>query len=204
MKIGETAKLLAVIAAAYPEKFTINDVKVNLWHNLLKDISYEVANIAIQKHILESPFVPTIADIRKAATEIMTPEEQKIDAATAWGEVTRAISIYGFYRPEEALASMSPITARVVRFMNWQELCLSENQGVTRGQFIKMFESVSKRESQDKLLPPAIKQQIAEIGDNMRMLDTAKSEIVGMDLEQKRQTALLQLADSEIASAKEN
>jgi hypothetical protein len=204
MKPSETARILAVISTAYPEKFKVDDLKVQLWHNLLKDIPYEVANIAIQKHILESPFVPTIADIRKAATDIVTPEEQKIDAATAWGEVTKAISSYGIYRPDEAMASMSPATAKVVKFISWQEICLSENQGVVRGQFMKMFDSVTQRESKDKLLPSAMKNQITQISDSMRMLDTAKSDLVGMDLERQREVALLQLVESEIAAAKEN
>lgn len=204
MKISEVAKLLTVIAAAYPEKFTVNDMKVQLWHSLLKDIPYEVANIAIQKHIIESPFVPTIADIRKAATDIMTPQEQKIDAATAWGEVIKAISSYGSYKPEEALQSMSPVTARVVRYIGWQEICLNENQGVMRGQFLKMFESVSKRETQDSLLPPAMKQQIANIGDSMRMLDTAKSTMMGASIEKQREAILLQLSSCEIATTREN
>ena len=199
MKPSETAKLLAVISAAYPEKFRVDDMKVQLWHSLLKDLSYEVCNIAVQKHILESPFVPAISDIRKAAVSIMTPEEEKMDAGAAWGEIMKAIKTYGIYRPEEAFQNLSPRTAKVAQYMGWQEICMSENMGVLRGQFMRIFDSMAVREDADKLLPATMQAQIRQIGHDMGLLNTPK-KVSEVDLEKNRQKVLNQL--SEIAVTK--
>lgn len=192
MKTSETVRILAVIAAAYPDKFKVDETKVNLWHSLLKDLTYEICNIAVQKHILESPFVPAISDIRKAAVNILTPEVDKVDAGTAWGEIMKAIKAFGIYRPEEALKSMSPRTAKAAEFLGWQEICLSENLGVLRGQFMKIYDSMKVREDTNKLLPLAMRAQIQQIGNDIGLLNAPK-KLSEVDYEKNRQNVLNRL-----------
>src|SRR5690606_10640790 len=116
---------------------------VDLWAEMLADIPFPVVQMAVKKLILESPYPPTIADVRKRVAEIMTPPEDQINASEAWGEVMRAIRHYGYYQEAEALASMSPRAAKVARLMGWQEICHSERPDVVRGQFLKMYETVA-------------------------------------------------------------
>lgn len=168
MTKGETAKILAVLAASYP-KFDVDDLKVQVWHEMLGDLDYKLVQVAVQKLILESPYPPAIADVRKQVVEIMQDPDDDIDAATAWGEVIRALNHYGYYRPEEALASMSPRTAKVVRMMGWQEICMSEEPSVIRGQFMKMYEIYTQREKQEALLPPNLKQTIRQIAEGRKL-----------------------------------
>ena len=163
----DIVKLLAVINAAYPN-MQISEATVSLWHELLGDLNLDFALAAVKKLILESPFPPTIADIRKQVVEI-TQGLNDVDAATAWGEVVRALNHYGYYRPEEALASMSPRTAKIVRLMGWQNICMSEDLAVIRGQFIKMYEIYTQREKQEALLPPNLKQTILQIAQRRRL-----------------------------------
>ena len=137
MTKGETAKLLAVLAAAFP-RFEVDDLKVQVWHEMLGDLEYKMASLAIKKLILESTFPPSIAEVRKAAVEIQAPEQ--INGTQAWGEVIKAIRNFGQYREEEALASMSPRTAYVVKCMGWREICMAEELGVIRGHFLKMYQ----------------------------------------------------------------
>ncbi len=166
MTKGEVAKLLVVLAASYP-KFEVDDLKVQVWHEMLGDLDYSLANLAIKKLILESTFPPSIAEVRKAAMEILNPDV--MTAADAWGEVVQAIRRYGYYRAEEALASMSPETARVVRSIGWQEICMSEEPGVIRGQFLKMYQQVAEREQKEKLLPQGLREDIQRIAGRMDM-----------------------------------
>ena len=68
MTLSELKKGMAVIKAAYPEFYKdINDedlrVAVNLWHEMLKEYSYEVFGKAIRQHICESKFAPKISEI---------------------------------------------------------------------------------------------------------------------------------------------
>jgi len=177
LKKTETVQLLAVINAAFPN-MQVTEAMVSLWHELLGDLEFNLAKAAVKKLLLESPYPPSIADIRKRAAEIITPPEERIDASEAWGEVIRAIHRYGYYRQEEALASMSPRTAKVVRYMGWQEICLSEEPSVIRGQFLKMYNIVTEREKQERLLPASLKEEIQKLTDgmSMKMLEGGKED----------------------------
>ncbi len=168
MKKTETIQLLAVISAAYPN-MQVTEATVSIWHELLEDLDFNVALAAVKKLILESPYPPAISDVRKRAMEIMTPPEEKIDAAEAWGEVEQAIRYFGSYREVEALASMSPRVAKVVRWIGWREICLSEEPGVVRGQFLKMYQQVAEREQKEKLLPKNLQNEIQKIAGKMNM-----------------------------------
>jgi len=169
VKKTETVQLLAVINAAFPN-IQITEAMVSLWHELLGDIDFNLAKAAVKKLLLESPYPPSIADIRKRAVEILTPEEEKIDAAEAWGEVERAMRFYGYYREAEALESMSPRVAKVVRWMGWRDICLSEEPGVVRGQFLKMYQQVTEREQKEKLLPERLKADIKMLSEKFTLL----------------------------------
>lgn len=166
MTRAEIAKLLAVLAAAFP-RFEVDDLKVQVWHEMLGDLDYSLANLAIKKLILESTFAPAIAEVRKAVVETLNPDG--MTAAEGWGEVERAIRLYGYYRETEALASLSPMTAKVVRCMDWREICLSKELGVIRGQFLKMYQQVAEREQKEKLLPQGLQEDIQRIAGRMDM-----------------------------------
>jgi len=160
MTKGEVAKLLVVLAASYP-KFEVDDVKVQVWYEMLGDLDYAVASMAVKKIIMQNTFPPAIAEVRKAVTELMNPEQ--VTSSEAWGEVTRAIRNYGYYREEEALASMSPITAQLVRYMGWREICMSEDIGVIRGQFLRMYEQIATREQEKQLLSTTMQTEIKKL-----------------------------------------
>ena len=173
MTKGEIAKILAVLAAAYP-KFEVDDVKVQVWYEMLGDLEYSIVNIAIKKLIMQNTFPPSIAEVRKAVTELMNPEQ--VTSSEAWGEVTRAIRNYGYYHEEEALASMSPITAQLVRYMGWREICMSEDIGVIRGQFLKMYQQVRERDRREMLLPADLRQGIQRLAGMMDVKAIAGGE----------------------------
>ena len=162
----ETAKLLAVLAAAFP-RFEVDDLKVQVWHEMLGDLDYATANMAVKKLILENTFPPSIAEVRKAAMEILNPDV--MTAAEAWGEVERAVRVYGCYQEIEALASLSPRTAKVVRQIGWREICLNEEPGVVRGQFLKMYQQVQERDHREMLLPADLRQGIQRLAGMMDM-----------------------------------
>jgi hypothetical protein len=164
MTKGEMARLLAVLAAAFP-RFEVDDLKVQVWHEMLGDLDYEIANMAVKKLIMESTFPPAIAEVRKAAADILNPGQ--LTGAQAWGEVMKAIREHGSYGEAEALASMSPTTAQVVRYMGWRDICMSEEPtGVLRGQFLKMYEQVASREREQRLLPAGLQEQISKLATN--------------------------------------
>jgi hypothetical protein len=161
----ETSKLLSILAVAY-DKFQVDSqgVKLKVWHELLRDIPYQVAQLAAKKLILKSPFPPVIADIRREVASIATSKD-KLTATDAWEEVVNAIRYYGYYREKEALGSMNSLVARTVRAMGWREICLESKIGVIRGQFIKMYGQLLKRKQEDDLLPIELRESIRLISE---------------------------------------
>ena len=88
LKIQEKAKILEVIAAAYSQ-FIPTKERLNLWHLMLEDVSYEVAAKRLKKHIASQPFPPAISDIvsgdRQQAKRFRGDPDAKSPAAIMGG-----------------------------------------------------------------------------------------------------------------------
>lgn len=150
MQPAEIAKLLTVIAANYPG-FAVDEIKHGLWSDMLADIDYPTANMAVKRHIATSRFAPTIADIREQA--MIASGQEEITAAEAWGELMQAVRLHGYYHERDGLASLSPETRRVAEQITWREINLSENLDVLRGQFLRMYQAVHERARREAQLP---------------------------------------------------
>lgn len=70
MKQTETANFLAMIKTAYPY-FEITEAGVKLWHLMLQELDYKEAQGRLVRHIRNSKFAPTIAEL--------LAEDQKIE-----------------------------------------------------------------------------------------------------------------------------
>lgn len=170
----EVAKLLAVLAAAYP-RLNVSEMTVKVWHEMLGDISYEAAGVAAKKLMLTNTFPPSIAELREAATAITSP--QVAPGVIAWGEIKRAIQKYGYYRENEGLGSLSPATRKAVECIGWKEFCMSDDpEGVIRGQFIKLYEQVATQERESRLMPDELKGAISALASRMSVPQLKEAE----------------------------
>ena len=73
---------------------------------------------------------------------------------------------------------MSPSVAKVVKYIGWQNICLNEEPGVVRGQFLKMYAQVAEREQKELLLPADLRQGIQRLAGMMDMKAIAGGERV--------------------------
>jgi hypothetical protein len=162
---SEMMKILAVLTEVYP-KFVVNEVKAQIFYELLGDLDYNILQTAVKKHMLLSEFPPTIAELRKQAVEISNPS-LLMTAADAWGEIERAIRNHGSWNEIEAMKSMSDSTRKIAKYMGWQDICMSENIEVTRGQFFKMYGQVDTRQKTEALLPETLKADIQKLTANI-------------------------------------
>src|SRR5690554_307656 len=117
MEKSEVVLIHTALSIAYPKLAEPDEATVDMWHKALADVDYKVAEVAVQKLILENVFPPSIAEVRAAIVEIMSPAIPT--PAEAWGEVEKAMRLYGYYRAKEALDSMSNITKQTVKCMGW-------------------------------------------------------------------------------------
>lgn len=140
------------------EKFLPDDTSMKIWYSLLQDIPYNVASIAIQKHMLTNKFPPTPADVREQAALVQIGNKPLW--SDGWDALVRAIKTFGIYRQDEAMASMDEITRQTVKRLGYKELCLSENISVERANFRLVFDQLVDREYSSSKLPISLKQRI--------------------------------------------
>jgi len=145
----EVAKVLAVIAAAYPG-FEVDEIRHKTWVRMLGDLEYAVADIAVERHCKLSRFAPSIADIREQAVAALHPD--RITGAESWGEFIAGIRRYGYNRQGEAFASFHPETRQVAGLIGWYDSCMAEELGVLRGQFLRMFDQLKERNNREAIL----------------------------------------------------
>lgn len=146
----------AAIKAAYPNANIMPDAySIKLWFRLLGDLDYEVVEGALLEHISTSVFPPSVAEIRQKCAQRLNPIVT--DWGEAWGEVQRAIRKYGSYREEEALESLSGLTAVAVRRMGFKNLCMSENTVADRAHFQRIYEGMVKEEQNSLQLPEFVR-----------------------------------------------
>lgn len=167
MNKRETVELFAVASAAYPRLQEIApdlmQATINLWASMLADLSKELALAALQRHISTSRFPPTIAELREQAAAIVPTDLPLAEAA--WGEVLKQMQKVGYMGTPEW---SHPLIGQAVDRLwgNWKRACESsmiETAGVDRAQFCRMFETLSKRHREDRLLPPVVREFTAQL-----------------------------------------
>lgn len=158
MNFDEFKRLVKGMKAVYTSQNFLPDAEsIKIWYQLLKDMPYEIANVSIQKHMATNKFPPTVAEIRSGAAEIT---DKSHDWSDGWESFRKAVGRFGYYRREEAFASMDEITRKVVKRLGWKELCMSENIMQDRANFRMVYEQEQNRAVERAMLPEGIRKQM--------------------------------------------
>ena len=165
MTRDETIKILMVIQAAYPNyKPQDKTIAVNVWMEMLLDISYEQVSTAVKAYIQTdtSGFAPSVGDIREKARAIFS-EDNDINETAAWSMVWKAICNSG-YHAEEEFSKLPPVIQRSVHSpAQLREWALLENVdgntiSVLQSNFQRTFRAEQQRERErNKLSPDVLK-----------------------------------------------
>jgi hypothetical protein len=139
----EAASLIALLAAAFPSA-KISKETVSVYVSNLDDISYEDGRRAVDNLLRTSDFFPSLAALRREALGVAgllsPPREQ------AWLEVEMGMRTKG---RGVKIEWSHPAIETAVRTMGWTNMCLSENLDVVRGQFFKVYDSISQRNDRE-------------------------------------------------------
>lgn len=179
MNKAETIQVITLLAGNYDSIAKKDSMQkqlmVNTWLECLGDLDYKLVLQAVKKTIIESPYPPTIHDIRKNAVEMINPSTQRT-AIEAWNEAYKMIC-NGLYMTEEQFEQHSPEVKRFfgdVRQVKEQALVNTDIvNSVTKGQFLKQYEVIVDREKEQKLLP----QSMREITN--RLIENANIKMIG-------------------------
>lgn len=164
--------LVKGLKAVYTKDTFLPDAdSIKIWYALLKDIPYDVLNVAIQKYVMQEKFPPTIADLRELSAEIVEGETK--DWGEGWEQVLRAIRKYGTYREKEAMESMDEITRKCVERLGFRNICLSNNINTDRANFRDIYHTLENRKKEDSKISLAVRtkieQMLPDAGDVKRL-----------------------------------
>ena len=173
MNKQETTQIITLLAGNYSsisEKTKEQkQMMLNTWQECLGDLEYNLVLQAVKKSIIESPYPPTIHEVRKNAIELINPSTQRT-AIEAWNEAYSMIC-NGLYMTDEQFEKASPEVKKF--FGNVRQVAelsradIDTVNTVTKGQFLKQYEIIVNREKERKLLPQQMQEFIGKIADKM-------------------------------------
>jgi len=152
----EIAQLVELAFANFPHLQNHSSARVcQLWEAALSDMPFQVAKNALVKVLVSARYFPTVAEIREAAVSLTAPPV--MTALEAWHMVMNAVRRYGYYREQEALASLPADVADMVRRFGWREICACEEPDVMRGQFRRAWDTHAEGRRQLAVLPAPLR-----------------------------------------------
>ena len=183
MNYQETTQVITLLAGNYDsiakKDKAQKQLMINTWVECLGDLDYNLVLQAVKKSIIETPYPPTIHDIRKAAMEIIEPSTQK-SAIEAWNEAYKMICNGGYMTQEEfekASPEVQTFFGNVRQVKELSQTDLATVNTVTKGQFLKQYDLLVQRENDRKLLPKEwkdISQILAEKWSAKQLIEGGK------------------------------
>lgn len=175
MNSQETTQVITLLAGNYDsiakKDRTQKQLMINTWQECLGDLDYRLVLQAVKKAMIESPYPPTIHDIRKNAVEMINPSTQRT-AIEAWNEAYSMIA-GGLYMTQEQFEQHSPEVKKFFgNVRQVKELAQTDTNTVntvTKGQFLKQYEVIMNREKEQKLLPQKMQDFIGKIAEQMKI-----------------------------------
>ena len=173
MNKQETVQVITLLAGNYDsiskKDSTQKQLMINTWQECLGDLDYRLVLQAVKKTIIESPYPPTIHEIRKNAVEMMNPTQTRT-AIEAWDEAYRMIC-GGLYMTQEQFETASPEVKKffgdVRQVAELARTDIDTVNTVTKGQFLKQYEVLVQREQERKMLPPQMQEFTKQLAEKM-------------------------------------
>ena len=163
MNKSETMKLLQIITVAYPAtKMIVDDLTIDIWYEMLSDMSYAIVMAATKRMLATQKFPPTIADIRESVANAVQDAKDEPTAGEAWRLVRKAIGKFGSYQPTEARAWLGEKTWHAVEMIGgWQYICLSEDGvDIQSAQFERRYKVAREQEKNQVQIPAAVRESM--------------------------------------------
>ena len=172
-----------VIKGSYPNHFKNVDeltfkLTTEMWFSAFKDQDFFTVLKVTQKYILENKYPPTIADLRQEVIKITNPESL-MTPEEAWEIVISAVKRFGFYQMPEAFKTFSEPIKRSVKAIGWGNICKSENIGIERSNFYKMYSAIDKPNREQAIIPKEIYAKLQEL-TQQKALGQDKNELSKM------------------------
>lgn len=167
----ETIQVITLLAGNYDsiakKDKSQKELMIATWQECLGDLDYQVVLNAVKKSIIDSPYPPTIHDIRKNAIEMINPTRD--NALEDWNECYKMIC-NGNYMTQEEFDAHSEVCKKFLGSMTQLRAYSSNeefNMDVVRSNFLKQYEILKQRERQQKLLPQQLQDFTKQLAEKM-------------------------------------
>lgn len=174
MNQKQVAQMVATMAAAYPYAKVTVETSV-AYERMLVDLDHDVAQRAVARLIGTSKFMPTIAEIREAATSLRLGPART--GGEAWIEAIGAVRKVGIYGVP---IWSEPVLNETMRMWgSWQSFCRSpEDDPGGRARFIELYEQLVARQRADVVSGIALPapQSAPRLTHAPRQIDHTKAE----------------------------
>lgn len=189
----ETLKIFAVLKAAYPYSYQDKEVAtqaVGLWQQMFSDTPAAKVQAAIQAHIVNSKFAPTIAEIKDYIAKMSEPTLQS--GLEAWQMVRRAIQrgeyTQGGYDYSKAFNALPELVRHVVgdkmQLRIWAETDEQQLEQFDRQRFIANYDKQAKAQAEFGRLPGIMQ------AEHVRLSEKNAVPLDGLLIEAQRRTAI--------------
>jgi hypothetical protein len=171
--------VLDILNEAYPNvKWKVTPELISLWQDIIGKYELPLLLAATKKHIAESPYMPTIADIVKQVRSLVCLGQPT--AADAWGIVSDNIRKYGPYNVKAGVDALPVMVRRVVDQIGYMSICMDEKPDVIRAQFMRMYQETLDRDAEMLLLPDGVLPVVRQIAANVERRQIASGEAVSL------------------------
>ena len=144
-ELEQRVKIIATMFGAFGQGGDGN--RIAIYAKMLKDIPVNVLKVAAEKVMMESKFLPTIAELVEATRSLMAeaePDTRVKTWAEAWGEIEKAM----YRTPWGRTPTFStPEIAEAVYSFGWNTLhqALASEMPTIRAQIRRMYEDICAR-----------------------------------------------------------
>ena len=173
MNKQETTQVITLLAGNYSsiadKTKEQKQMMLNTWQECLGDLDYKLVLQAVKKTIIESPYPPTIHDIRKNAIEMVNPTTSRT-AIEAWNEAYKMIcsaSVLTIEDFEKASPEIKKFFGNLRQVVELGRTDIDVVNTVTKGQFLKQYEVLVNRKKEQKLLPQSMQDFTKKLAERM-------------------------------------
>lgn len=173
----QAIKILKILKTAYPKFYADMNKQeaedtINLWIDMFKHENVNLVLLAVKNLINTFKWPPTIADVKEEMYKLT--EQEKQTPVEIWNLIKAAIRNSGYYSYEE-FNKLPEIAQKFVGSPNqlkeWA-LATDYNDGVIKGQFLKQFEILQKREKEEKMMLPEVRDLVKQltVGEEIKQI----------------------------------
>ena len=127
---------------------------VDLWAKMFEDDDPQVVKVAVLNLIKTLEFPPTIADIKQEINSLISVATGELTAVEEWNMIRNYVR-NSVYNAQENFEKLPPIAKKFVGSPNqlrlWGMSC-DFNESVVRGQFLKQYDILKKREERKAII----------------------------------------------------